>query len=311
VTPSLSNVGYGISYQNYNQDIRNLYPQLDRDNYNSDPNASVTYANIKPLGKVTTDDKRNSITKETLNSFIRENVIGFGITGVSVSGAAVTFFTDREHNLNSITAATILSGSAGSGYGNTTLYSASLVGGTGTGTNATVKVQLTAGAASAVSIVDGGSVYGVGNTMSIAGGATLATVQVTSINNNIGDGIQIVGCSSERLNGVFKIISISGSKQFTVSNSNNVTSYTPRTDGKLPYASLVSEGLSITSLAFSDIRTGIATVTTTTNHGLLVGNKFVIVGTGHTIYDKSFTVNEVVGLSTFIFNVGVVDATET
>jgi len=309
VTPSLSNVGYGISYQNYNQDIRNLYPQLDRDNYNSDPNASVTYANIEPLGKVTTDDKRNSITKEALNSFIRENVIGFGITGVSVSGAAVTFFTDREHNLNTITGLSLLS--AGAGYGNTTLYSASLVGGTGTGTNATVKVQLTAGAASAVSIVDGGSAYGVGNTMSIAGGTTLATVQVTSINNNIGDGIQIVGCSSERLNGVFKIISISGSKQFTVSNSNNVTSYTPRTDGKLPYATFVSEGLPISTLVFSDIRTGIATVTTTINHGLLVGNKFAIVGTGHTIYDKSFTVNEVVGLSTFIFNVGVVDATKT
>jgi hypothetical protein len=309
VTPSLSNVGYGISYQNYNQDIRNLYPQLDRDNYNSDPNASVTYANIEPLGKVTTDDKRNSITKETLNSFIRENVIGFGITDVSVTGAAVTFFTDREHNLNTITGLSLLS--AGSGYGSTDLYSASLVGGTGTGTNATVKVQLTAGAASAVSIVDGGSVYGVGNTMSIAGGTTLATVQVTSINNNIGDGIQIVGCSSERLNGVFKIISISGSKQFTVSNSNNVTSYTPRTDGKLPYATFVSEGLPISTLVFSDIRTGIATVTTTINHGLLVGNKFAIVGTGHTIYDKSFTVNEVVGLSTFIFNVGVVDATKT
>ena len=309
VTPSLSNVGYGISYQNYNQDIRNLYPQLDRDNYNSDPNASVTYANIEPLGKVTTDDKRNSITKEALNSFIRENVIGFGITGVSVSGAAVTFFTDREHNLNTITAATLTG--VGAGYGSTDLYSASLVGGTGTGTNATVKVQLTAGAASTVSIVDGGSVYGVGNTMSIAGGTTLATVQVTSINNNIGDGIQIVGCSTEGLNGVFKITGISGPKQFTIGNPNNVSTYTPRTDGKLPYASLVSEGLSITSLAFSNIKTGIATVTTASHHGLLVGNKFSIVGTSHTIYDKSFTVNEVVGLSTFTFNVGVVDAIQT
>ena len=310
VTPSLSNVGYGISYQNYNQDIRNLYPQLDRDNYNSDPDASATYANIEPLGKVTTNDKRNSITKEAINSFIRENVIGFGITGVSVSGAAVTFFTDREHNLNTITAAT-LTNTVGAGYGNTTpIYSASLEGGTGSG--ASVKVELNAGSVSNVnSIVDGGSAYTKDDVLTIAGGATLATVQVTSINNNIGDGIQIVDCSTEGLNGVFKITGISGPKQFTIGNPNNVSTYTPRTDGKLPYASLVSEGLSITSLAFSNIKTGIATITTASHHGLLVGNKFAIVGTSHTIYDKSFTVNEVVGLSTFTFNVGVVDAIQT
>ena len=312
VTPSLSNVGYGISYQNYNQDIRNLYPQLDRDNYNSDPDASATYANIEPLGKVTTNDKRNSITKEALNSFIRENVIGFGITGVSVSGAAVTFFTDREHNLNTITAATLISG--GTGYGNTTpIYSASLGGGSGSG--ASVKVNVDGGAVSSLydfgSIVDGGSAYEVDDELTIAGGTTLATVQVTSINNNIGDGIQIVDCSTEGLNGVFKITGISGPKQFTIGNPNNVSTYTPRTDGKLPYASLVSEGLSITSLAFSSIKTGIATITTANHHGLLVGNKFAIVGTSHTIYDKSFTVNEVVGLSTFTFNVGVVDAIQT
>jgi len=315
VTPSLSNVGYGISYQNYNQDIRNLYPQLDRDNYNSDPDASATYANIEPLGKVTTNDKRNSITKEALNSFIRENVIGFGITGVSVSGAAVTFFTDREHNLNTITAATLTGG--GTGYGNTTpIYSASLEGGTGSGASVKVNVNVNGnGAVSSLdefgSIVDGGSAYTVGNELTIAGGTTLATVQVTSINNNIGDGIQIVDCSTEGLNGVFKITGISGPKQFTIGNPNNVSTYTPRTDGKLPYASLVSEGLSITSLAFSNIKTGIATITTASHHGLLVGNKFAIVGTSHTIYDKSFTVNEVVGLSTFTFNVGVVNAIQT
>ena len=308
-SPTLSNVGYGISYKNYNQDIRNLYPQLDRDNYNSDPKASVSYANVDPLGKVTTDDKRNSITKEALGSFITENVIGFGITDVSVSGTAVTFYTDREHNLNTIIGLSIIT--PGSGYGSTTLYSASLVGGTGTGTNAAVKATLTAGSVTGVSIVDGGSAYGVGNTMSIAGGTSLATVQVTTINNNVGDGIQIVGFASEGYNGVFKITSIPGPKRFTIYNSNNVGVYTSRTDGKLPYAILSSKGSPVSSLVFSSIRTGIATVTTSNAHGLLVGNKFSIVGTGITIYDNSFTVKEVVGLSTFTFNVGSVTATET
>ena len=308
-SPTLSNVGYGISYNNYNQDIRNLYPQMDRDNYNSDPNESITYANIETLGKVTTDDKRNSITKETLGSFIRENVIGFGITYASVSGTAVTFYTDREHNLNNITGLTLLN--SGSGYGSTTLYSASLVGGTGTGTYGLVKSTLVGGSIDTVSIVDGGSAYGVGNTMSISGGTVLATVQVTSINNNVGDGIQIVGFASEGYNGIFKITSISGPKQFTIYNPNNVGVYTSRTDGKLPYAIFTSENSPVSTLVFSSVRTGIVTVTTSNAHGLLVGNRFSIVGTGITIYDSSFTVKSVVGLSTFTFNIGIVTATQT
>ena len=307
-SPTLKNVGYGISYKNYNQDVRNLYPQLDRDNYNSDPKASTSYADIQPLGKVTTDDKRNSVTKETLDSFIKENTIGFGITYAAVTGTAVTFYTDREHNLNAISALSLTS--VGSGYGSTTLYSAALVGGTGAGTNATVKVSLTAGVPIDISIVDGGSAYGVGNTMSIAGGTTLATVQVTSINNNIGDSIQIVGFGSEGYNGLFKITAISGPKQFTVYNANNVGVYTSRTDGTLPYAAITAEGSTISTLNFTDIRTGIATVTTSVSHGLLVGNKFAIVGTGKAIYDSSFVVKNVVGLTTFTFNVGVVTATQ-
>jgi hypothetical protein len=41
-----------------------------------------------------------------------------------------------------------------------------------------------------------------------------------------------------------------------------------------------------------------------------VGNKFTITGTGHTIYDNSFIVEEVVGLTTFTFNVGIVTITQ-
>lgn len=63
ITPN-SNVGYGLSYKKFNQDIRNLYPQQDRDNYNSDPNPSITHAKLSPLGSVNTNDKRNSITRE-------------------------------------------------------------------------------------------------------------------------------------------------------------------------------------------------------------------------------------------------------
>lgn len=59
------NIGFGISEKRFNQDIRNLYPQQDRDNFSSDPEPTVSYAELSPLGKVTTNDKRKSITKES------------------------------------------------------------------------------------------------------------------------------------------------------------------------------------------------------------------------------------------------------
>lgn len=309
VSPALANVGYGISLKNYNQDVRNLYPQMDRDNYNSDPDATISYANVDPLGKITSNDKRNSVTKEALNSFILENTIGFGITGASVSGTDITFYTDREHNLNSIKTLSLTSG--GSGYGSTTLYSASLVPGTTAGTGAAVKATLSAGSVNVISIVDGGSAYGVGNTMSVVGGTSLATVQVTAINSNIGDAVQVIGVSSDKYNGTFKITGIPGPKSITVYNSNNVGQFINRTDSLVPIIAVTAKGNTITSLDFSSVQTGIATVTTSNSHGLLVGNKFTITGTGHTIYDSSFVVNQVVGLTTFTFNVGKVSATKT
>ena len=309
VSPSLANVGYGISLKNFNQDVRNLYPQMDRDNYNSDPNETSSYGNVKPLGTVNVDDKRNSVTKEAINTFLKENTVGYAITGAIASGTAVTFFTDREHNLNSIKTISLTSG--GSGYGSTTLYSAELVNVSIVGKNGSVKATLGGGGGiSAVEIVDGGAAYGVGNTMTVSGGTTLGIVSVTSINNNVNDALQVVGFASEGYNGVFRITSVPDAKSITVYNPNNVTAFVSRTDGKSPFVSVVGKGSSISNLIFSDIKTGITTVTTTSSHGLIVGNKFSIVGSGKTIFDSSFTVKEVVGINTFTFNVGNLTSTE-
>ena len=50
--------------------------------------------------------------------------------------------------------------------------------------------------------MDGGSAYGVGNTMSVVGvgtttGFTSAVVEVSNIYNNIGDSIRVVGVKSD------------------------------------------------------------------------------------------------------------------
>ena len=308
----LTTVGYGISQKAFNQDIRNLYPQIDRDNFSADPLEAVSYADIKTLGKVVTGDKKKSITKEAINSFVRNTRIGFGITGISLSGTAgttITVYTDVEHTLNSLKRVSI----ANSGSDYTQIIYASNVTG-GTGTNASLRVEPeTDFSVRSVSIVDSGCVYSVNDVLTIpdTASASKATVTVNEINNNVGDGIELSGFNQENLNGVYKILSVPSSKSFTIYNPAGVSAYTQNTNGRIPTAVLSSKGVGITSFAFSSVATGIVTVTTSTAHGLLPGNKFTIVESGHTIYDSSFFVKENVGLNTFTFYVGIVTQTKS
>ena len=313
VTPP-SNIGFGVSAKVFNQDVRNLYPQIDRDNFNSDPNEAISFADIQTLGKVVTGDKKKSITKEAINSFVKNTKIGFGITGISTSGIAgttITVYTDVEHTLNSLKQVSI--SVIGAGYGSTTIYASSLTG--GSGANGSVRANLAAGTVQSVSIVDPGSAYVVGNTLTISGPPGItpsvnSTLSVTEINNNVGDGIEISGFNQENLNGLYKILSVPSSKSFTIYNPSGVSGYAQNTNGRLPVAVLSSKGVGITSFRFDSVSTGIVTVTTSPAHGLLAGNKFTIVGSGHTIYDSSFFVKENVGLNTFTFYVGIVTQTK-
>jgi hypothetical protein len=311
VTPPTT-VGYGISQKAFNQDIRNLYPQIDRDNFSADPIESVSYADIKTLGKVVTGDKKKSITKEAINSFVRNTRIGFGITGISIGSGntSVTVFTDVEHTLNSLKSVSITN--IGSGYGLATIYASNLTGGSGTNGSVRVNVLGSTGTIQSVSIVDPGCVYTVNDSLVVSGrsGGFDATLSVTEINNNVGDGIELSGFNQENLNGVFKILSVPSSKSFTIYTPAGVPSYTQNTNGRVATAVLSSKGVGITSFAFSSVATGIVTVTTSPAHGLLPGNKFTIVGSGHTIYDSSFFVKENVGLNTFTFYVGIVTQTK-
>ena len=322
VSPS-SDIGYNLSSKAFNQDVRNLYPQIDRDNFESDPLEVVSYADASVIGKVVTDDRRKSITREAINSFIKNTNVGFGITGVVASGTGyttVTLHTSVEHNLNSIKSIAIKNptgaGTSGAGYGNTTIYSSSLVGGTGQNASLYVPVVGSTGTINAnlIKIVDRGSVYSVGDILDVSGPSGItptiyAKAEVLEINNNVGDALEIRGFNTTEIDGVYKILSIPSAKSIQIYVPSGVPSYQPNTNGRTPLAMLSSKGIGINSFRFNDVNTGIVTVTTNIAHGLLRGNKFTIVGSGHTIYDKTFVVKENVGLTTFTFNVGVVTQT--
>jgi hypothetical protein len=324
VSPS-SDIGYNLSSKSFNQDVRNLYPQIDRDNFNSDPSESVTYADASVIGKVVTDDKRKSVTRETINTFLKNSNVGFGITGVVASGTGyttVTIHTNVEHNFNSIKSISVKNptgaGTSGAGYGNTTIYSSNLIGGTGQGASLYVPVIGSTGTinTSSIKIVDVGSVYSVGDVLDISGPSGItptiyAKAEVLEINNNVGDALEIRGFNTTNLDGVYRITNVPSSKSIEIYVPSGVPSYQSNTNERIPVAVLSAEGIGINSFRFDSTVTGIVTVTTNNSHGLLRGNKFTIVGSGHTIYDKTFVVKENVGLNTFTFNVGVVTQTKS
>jgi hypothetical protein len=317
------NVGFGLSFKKFNQDIRNLYPQSDRDNYESDPEPTVSYAELSPVGKIVTNEKRKSITREALNYFLQNTRVGFAVTGAVISGTGnttITLFTDTDHNFNSIKTLTLTN--PGAGYNNasgvsTTIYSAELINPNIDGRHGSVEVTVSvANTISSVKVVDFGCSYGVGNTMTIssfpAGAPTVdAVVQVTEINNHVGSSLDLSGFSNPLYNGTYKIVAVPSARSISIENRKVIpATYTQRTDSRLPYIFLGSAGIAITAFNFTR-QSGIVTVTSMDSHGLLPGNSFTIVGSGNTFFEKKFFVQESVGVKTFTFNAGITTFTQT
>lgn len=308
-----TNVGYGLSARYFNQDVRNLYPQIDRDNFDSDPVATISSSDVQKIGKVITNDKKKSLTKETIDLITKNTKIGFGITGVSLSGTAnttITLYTNVEHKLNSIKSLTVPT--TGSGYAiSSSYYSQDLIDVSldenatcRFTTDATGKIQT-----STLQIVDPGSAYTVGTALTISGGLSVASVlgitTISEINDNINDGLEISGFNQLELNGIHKILSVPNSKTVVIQHGTGISTYIANTNSSTPIAYVASKGVGITSFAFPDVTTGIVTVTTSGPHGLLQGNKFTTYETGSTILNGTYIVKSVVGLTTFNFNVGI------
>jgi hypothetical protein len=306
-----------FSNYKYSQSPSNLYPTIDKDNFNSNPTSTISNARNDLLGKVVVNDRQNSVTKETVETFIRNNGIGIAVTYASNSSGITTLITDVEHNLNSIRSLSLVSSGSNYGYAGiaTVLYNGKLVGVGITGEGATVNVSVSAaGTVNGLTIVDGGSAYGVGMTMTVTGvtvqgGSTPAVVSVTSINNNIGDAIEVVGVgttgnrTNSAYNGIFRISGITSSKSITYDNGSNPGIYTATT-GINGFVKLTDEVGVATGVEYSSTATGIVTVTTSQSHGLISGNKFKIVGAAQTVYNGSYIVKNRIDTQSFNFYIG-------
>ena len=300
VSPT-SNAGYQLYTKQFSQDVRNLYPQQDRDNLNTNPKSAVSYSDLKVIGDVITDDKRHSITREGLDYFIKGTKVGYAITQLDLSGtnnSTITVFTDVEHNLNSIKTFT---NTTGSGYTpSSTLFSVELAAISSNGEGATAKVTTDAtGAIANIELLDPGSAYAVGDDLSVPGGVVNATITITGINDNTTDAIELNGYYVDDLNDAFEISSIPSAKSIVLNAPLGISTNDPNSSGELGYVIPSGNVVSISAFEMSDTDTGIATFTTSNSHGLFGGNNVNIVSTGITAFDGSHLVKSVVGLTTF------------
>ena len=309
--------------EKFSQPVKELYPQTNRDNPISDPEETKCFASSDLIGEVVVNDVRNSITRETLRKFIHDSDIGIGITDiVSVTGTSHTVYTSIDHGLNRITRVSIAD--SGAGYGSGTagdIYNAKLVGiGTSTtGKYATAKISVDgSGGVTDIQIMDGGSAYGIGNSLAITGVATFtgyspAIVNVDQIYNNVGDVIRIVGVASDaysEYNDLYRItdIRVGAANSITVESSYSITNYSTAGVGATlcSDASLYSTGESIriNSLDY-DFTSGIATITTFNNHGLRVDQKIRFAGSNEDLYNGDFVITENISLNSFSVKIGV------
>ncbi len=302
VSPS-EQVGFNLSDKKFNQDVRNLYPQLDRDNIESDPHASVSYADLSVIGRVITNDKKKSITKEALSYYVKNARIGIALTDAQITGIGSTTISARteiEHNLNSIKSFTFTSGS---GYpASSILYSKPLQQVISSGRGATVKIETNAsGQITNVELLDKGSSYSVNDTLSIPGGSSPSIVTVTSIIDAKDSSIELSGFFQTELNDVYKVLSVPNAKEILLYTEKQLPNYVENTNSESPFLVLSSGAISILSAELTDIDTGITTVTTQSAHGLLPGNKIKIIETGNSNLNGYAVIKDIVGLTTFTF----------
>ncbi|MFZ9740432.1 MAG: hypothetical protein ACO3CQ_00910 [Candidatus Nanopelagicaceae bacterium] len=303
--------------ESFSQPIQYLYPQLNRDNPESNPEASVSFALPDPIGEVSINDPRRSITKETLNKSILDLNIGIGITDItSSSGTAHTIYTEKEHNLNSITNLNI--SNAGQYYQNGTYYNIPLVSAANstTGANATAIITIsTGGAVSSIRIMDGGSAYGIGNTLTPVGLTTLPNslwtpantpyFTVTGINTCVGSVLSISGISTHNdvkfpgikeynLKYIISSIPVGNTKSIIVQSEKTIPNYLSRVGQACNNAIAVNIGTRtpVSSIQYTP-STGIATVGFTTSHTYRVGSLISLYGANDSFYNnKKFYVTE-------------------
>jgi hypothetical protein len=308
--------------EKFPQPVKELFPQINRDNPVADPEETRSFASSSLIGEVIVNDVRNSLTKETINKSFKDSDIGIGLTDIrSTSATNHTIFTSHDHGLNRITRINITNPGAGYGPGVPgDYYNATLVGfaGSTVGQFATAKVTLDGGGSiSDIKIMDGGSAYGIGNTLTVTGigttsGFSSAVITVSNVYNNVGDVVKIAGVTStayQDYNNLYRItdVVVGSAKSFSAVSATSVSGISTTVGATFTtnaIAYVTGQAIRVNTFTYDNV-TGIATITTLNNHGLKVDNKVRITGANESLYNGEFVVTKNISLTSFNVRIGV------
>lgn len=307
----------------FQQPITNLYPQTNRDNPQSDPEPSRSFALPDIIGQVTINEPQRSITRETIEKGLSNFGIGIGVSDIVSDGVGVahTITTTIGHGLNRLVEFSITD--VGSGYGNGssgTYYNAELipVSGSDLGRDATLKIGVDASGSITniiTSIMEGGSGYNIGQTYTISGITTFspytpATIEVTKVYDNVGDTVNVYGVdefANREFNTAYRVTSVPSYNRVFASSSSTIAKSNPSGLGSdaTQNAGLYLSGrsISVSSITYNNV-SGTAIIQTSGFHGLNKSNKILISGANSSIYNGEFVVTSIIDQDEFTINIG-------
>ena len=300
----------------FSQPLSNLYPQLDRDNLNVDPDPTVCFADSNLIGNVVVNNPENSITKESFNKFNSDLVVGFGVTGMvsNSTGTSHTIYTSVDHGLSGITNVSIVS--AGTSYISGTYYGVG-VSTTSGGQSASFKVVVDGSQqVSSVSLMNGGSNYSVGNRISIVSGIGTTTgfipavLDVTAIVDSIDNSVSVSGFNGiySNYNETYRVTAVTNSNQVRVSSASTITGFSTSIIPTVGAGIINGKIIPITSLAYNNV-TGISTVTLSQASGIKVNSKIRISGFNSNLYNQDVIVTKVNSLTEVEVKTGIATTT--
>ena len=290
-----------FSDSKYNQNIVNLYPEYDRDNIDANPPEATSFAKRFPLGDVVTNDLKKSITRETVNKFLKSFDATKTITTVTNNNTNAVINLDEEHGLQQLKFQATLNG--GSGHTNGTYYNVKIFNtnaapASAVWNGATADVTVSGGSVTAATIKEGGSDYSAGtyffDSSSVATGGIAGSpsanivVAAAGISTATGNYIQVTGISTGT-DSYHRISAVNSTKQITVSKS--------PADTILNGQQIIDLGpwTAVGSASFSST---VTTFNTTAAHGLVVGNKFRVLNASD-VNLGDFIVQSVTDVDTF------------
>jgi hypothetical protein len=112
-----------LQKKSFHNQLKNSFPQINRDNPEADPEKTQSFATSSLIGEVVVNDVRKSLTKETIHKVFGDSEIGVGLTDIrSTSSTSHDIHTAIDHGLNRITRVTITNGGLGIGSATATRF---------------------------------------------------------------------------------------------------------------------------------------------------------------------------------------------